>query len=73
MTTGATKTGATNQTPETAGEPAGDAVPSRTRALFERLASTSHRRSLTADRIFRQLRKEDEARERARQAHEGDA
>ena len=40
---------------------------SRTRALFERLANTDHRRRLTADRIFRQLRKEDEARERARQ------
>ena len=37
----------------------------RTRELFERLANTSHRRSLTADRIFRQLRKEDEARARA--------
>ena len=40
----------------------------RTRALFERLANTSHRRSLTADRIFRQLRKEDEAKEAARRA-----
>ena len=37
----------------------------KTRALLERLASTEHRRSLTADRIFRQLRKEDEAREAA--------
>lgn len=55
-----------SETPETRAE--GDAVPTRTRALFERLASTSHRRSLTADRIFRQLRKEDEAKERARQA-----
>ena len=30
---------------------------SRTRALFEQLASTQHRRRLTADRIFRQLRR----------------
>ena len=43
----------------------------RTRALFERLANTDHRRRLTADRIFRQLRKEDEARERARQEEAG--
>ena len=46
--------------------------PTRTRALFERLATTSHRRSLTADRIFRQLRKEDEAKERARRGRADD-
>lgn len=37
-------------------------APTRTRALFERLASTDHRRKLTADRIFRQLRRDEEAR-----------
>lgn len=47
--------------------PASAGETTRTRALFERLANTDHRRRLTADRIFRQLRKEDEARERARQ------
>lgn len=36
---------------------------SKTRELFEKLASTAHRRSLTADRIFRQLRKAEEAKE----------
>ena len=40
-------------------------VRAKTRALLDRLASTEHRRKLTADRIFRQLRKEDEAREAA--------
>ena len=47
-------------------------TPSKTRQLFEKLASTEHRRSLTADRIFRQLRKEDEARDaaQARRRHE---
>ena len=40
-------------------------VRAKTRALLERLANTEHRRKLTADRIFRQLRKEDEAREAA--------
>lgn len=34
---------------------------SKTKALLQRLATTDHRRSLAADRIFRQLRKEDEA------------
>ena len=43
-------------------------VRAKTRALLERLASTEHRRKLTADRIFRQLRKEDEAREAAARA-----
>lgn len=55
-----------SETPETNDMPT--APQTRTRVLFERLANTSHRRSLTADRIFRQLRKEDEAREQARQA-----
>ena len=56
-----------SETPETEA----DTAPTRTRALFERLANTDHRRRLTADRIFRQLRKEDEARERARQEEAG--
>ena len=42
-----------------------DDIKSKTRALLEQLANTEHRRSLTADRIFRQLRKEDEVRENA--------
>ena len=58
------------QTPPDAPSPAEDKKDARhkTRALLERLANTDHRRSLTADRIFRQLRKEDEAREAAAQA-----
>lgn len=37
---------------------------SKARALLNRLATTDHRRSLAADRIFRQLRKEEQAKER---------
>ena len=58
--------------PDAASNPAEAGTPTRTRALFERLANTDHRRKLTADRIFRQLRKEDEARERARQQAAGE-
>ncbi len=45
----------------------------RARALFERLASTPHRRSLAADRIFRQLRKEAEAKDAREREPEGEA
>ena len=34
-------------------------TPSKARQLLERLASTDHRRSLAADKIFRQLRQEE--------------
>ena len=61
-----------SDSPDLSADAASEAVPdtdervrAKTRALLERLASTEHRRKLTADRIFRQLRKEDEAREAA--------
>ncbi len=44
---------------------------SKTRELLEKLASTQHRRSLTADRIFRQLRQEEEQQRQDRIAKRG--